>query len=92
MAIDPNMPFALHDLFFNEIMGDVTLGILLATILFLFNVIRFKISYPSTMLLGIILLGILYSDTKIQILWVIAGVIPSLIFYYNMIRIIDRAG
>ena len=88
--IDPTMPFALHDLFFNELIGGITLGIFIVIAIFLFQSMKYKIPYSPLVMLMIILMGVLYIGTGVEWLWVLIGMITSGLAYYKISKAINR--
>ena len=90
MTLDPNVPFALHDLFFNELVGSITLGIFVALIIFLFKSIQFKIAYAPLVMLLIVFMSVLYIGTMVDWLWVGIGMMVSGLAYYKISKAINR--
>ena len=80
----------LYDIFFNEIIGDVTLGIFIASLIFLINSIKFKIAYSPMVMLSVLFLVVLYIGTSIDWLWVLVGLSVSGLAYYKISKAINR--
>ena len=81
----------LHDVIFNELIGDIWLTIIIGLIVIFFLSIRFKMPFEQFIIFGVLWLSIMFAAyTGMIIIWVFIGLIIGLIFYYAMAKAMKR--
>ena len=78
----------LHDIFINELVGDVVLAIIISLVLVWFLSIKVKMPFELSILFGLLLLSIFFAQyTSLITIWVFVVLIIGLMFYYAINKI-----
>lgn len=88
--INPTNFLDLYDVWFNELIGDVWLGIFITMITLLIICIKYKLRYEIILLFEVLLIGVIFEKTRIMALWVFIVLIIGALFYYTVSRIYRR--
>lgn len=86
MINDSNF-FDLYDIFVNELVGDVILFIIIALIVVWYLSIKAKMPFQLSILFGLLLLAILFTETIILVIWVFVVLTVGLMFYYMINKV-----
>lgn len=84
MALNTSNYFDLYNILVNEIVGDLTLFIILALLAILLYAIRYKIPGEVTLLMSVLLLGIIFAKTFMILIWVFIVLIVGFMFYWAL--------
>lgn len=82
--------FDVWDIFRNEIVGDTTLFIVLALILVIYYGLKYKMPYQVLLLLSLLLLSIMFEETRNIGMWAFILLIVGGIFYYTLSKVMNR--
>lgn len=87
---NPESYLDIYDFYFNEVIGDVFLGIVIGLIIVWLLTIRAKMPYQLSILFGLLWLAIVFSETQLPIIWTFIGLVVGGLFYYTMAKIFTR--
>ena len=90
MVANPDNFLDLHDIFVNELIGDVWLFIFLGLIMIWFLAAKNKLTTEVSMLFAILFLSTIFSKTGLTILWVFIVLGVGSLFYYKLLKIIRQ--
>ena len=77
----------LYDIFFNEIVGDILLGVIAGLIILWIASIKRNMSLQLTLFFGILWLCVVFiGNTGLIIVWVLAVMAVGYTFYYNLAK------
>lgn len=89
--MDINNYLDFYDIFFNELMGDIFLGIIIGLIIVWFLSSKFKMPYQLSILFGLLWMMIVFAaNTGYTIIWVFVVLIVGAMFYYAVNKLISR--
>ena len=90
MVANPDNFLDLHDIWINELGGDIWLFIFLGLIMIWFLAAKGKLTTEVSMLFAILFLSAIFSKTGLTILWVFTVLGVGLIFYYKLSKIVRQ--
>lgn len=90
MVIGIDNMFDLGNLFFNELVGDVMLGILLGLFIVWFLSVAFKMPKEASLSLSILWILIVFIYTQLNILIVFVTLFVGVLFYYTLSKLINK--
>ncbi len=82
--------FDFKDIYFNELIGDVWLGVFIGILLILIICIKNRIPANVIILLETIWLGAVFAATNLLIIWAYMVLVVGIIAYYTISKIIQR--
>lgn len=88
--INPNNVFDLWDIFVNELIGSVGLTIILGLIVIWFIGVKLRMPFEVQFMFGLIFLSIIYTESRIFLIWVFVVLIIGLLFYYAVNKAMKR--
>ncbi len=90
--ISPTTYLDLYDIFFNEIVGDLVLGIIIGLLLIWINSAKQNMSLQLSLFFAILFLSIVFLETRMAFLWLLVVTAVGVTFYYKLSKLVSRGG
>lgn len=91
MAIDNTNYLDLGNIFFNELIGDVFLGVIVGLFFIVFISAKSKLHSEVTLLICALWIAAVFAyDTGLLILWIFVVLLSAITFYYSFSKGLTR--